>query len=321
MVFLSAATAYADGDDDIPTERPSFSTGTKTCPPGAMVIQTGGQFASSHSNPNALYTLPTGVRLGIRKDLELRAEGDTITLQGLDHGFADMAFGAKWNFFHKKNISLGCIAEIKAPTGTKSLREIGCMPVIGLGFDTPNPVLGWQPQLSVTLTTPVDQNDSSCRRFGQLGWASSFTRSVTKKTQCFFEFAGYGPTCRGTDGRCPVFVDGGVSYQVNKHLVVDGMVAHGFNHNDSGLLATVGMTYYLPDVFGKVRSSTRLAKRPAMGVQVAAKAPNTSDGSAAAGAKDPKSVVPAVATPGATGAPAAPDAATPAPAAKTTITL
>lgn len=262
-VLTCPLLAFADSDDDdLPTERPSFSSGTKTVAPGRVLIQTGGNFASSHSDTNPLYNLPTGIRFGVVKDFELRLESNSYTIQDKKLGFADLQPGFKWNFFHKGNLSLGAYGGLTIPTGSRSLREIGCMPVIGLMVDTPNPVfMGWQPQFSVLMNWPVDPNTDKNRRFTQVAWASSFTHNITSRMQGFWEFAGAGPTCIGPDGRCPVFVDCGLSYKVNKDLVVDCMLAHGFHHNDTRWTGTVGFTYRLPDFFKNKRANGKLASR------------------------------------------------------------
>jgi len=228
-----ALAAPARADDPVNPDRPGTSNGPLTVGDRHLQVEAGGNVLGGDGDD--LYTLPVTLRYGVGPWAELRLESDTLTVQGADSGVGDLFVGGKATF-HRANPSLGVMARLRLPSGSRAFRQDGVTPDFTL--------LG---TVALSESVSVEANallalprDGVGDRFAQWTYAATTSFALNPKWTAFAELSSLGPGERG--GPRQGQADGGVAYLVNNDLMLDVDLIVGLTQSSPDWGATMGFS-------------------------------------------------------------------------------
>jgi hypothetical protein len=194
-------------------------------------------------------TTPTMLRIGLSWTLELRleTEGRTIAhasdpatgVHAVDAGWAESAASVKWHVADQDGMrpSVGLIAGVALPTGSRALRGKGFQPSLSLPAD-------WDfgNDWSLTLMPGVVRDsDDAGAHYAYGVFAAALGKAFSERLRGFFELAAPRIT-RAAHGGTQAVADAGVSWLVNRDCMLDAMVVHGLNRNTPDLSLAFGIS-------------------------------------------------------------------------------
>ncbi len=244
---LAFAAARAD-DDTINPDRPDVTESSQVVGAHRVQLEAGLQW-DRQRDPDAhvrTLTTPTMLRIGLSRTLELRleTEGRTIAhasdpatgVHMVDAGWAESAAGVKWHVADQDGMrpSVGLIAGVALPTGSRALRGTGFRPSLSLPVEWD---FGNDWSLAVMPGVVRDSNDAG-GHYAYGVFAAALGKSFSERLRGFAEVA--APQIgHGTQA----LVDAGVSWLVNKDCMLDAMVVHGLNRQTPGLSLAFGVSF------------------------------------------------------------------------------
>lgn len=251
LVGLAHLHAHA-GDDDIVTDRPSFAESSKVVGQKRFQLETGFQLDRDRTPTTRERTLsmPTLLRYGVARDLELRLETDGRTVQREtgratgEHqtiaGYADTELGLKWHVRDGEGAlpSVGVLAHAELPTGSRGLKGEGVRPSLRVAaeWDLPGELsLGLMPGVA------LDRNDTG-RRYAYGMFAAVLGKSFSERLGGFAELA-LPQAARAADGGTKAIFDTGVTWLLSRDCQVDTMLVRGLNRNVPDWSWTVGLSF------------------------------------------------------------------------------
>ena len=245
--LLSLPAAHADDDDIINPDRPNVANSSQVVGAHRVQLETGLQWDRQRDAAAHVRTLttPTLLRIGLADALELRVEtaGRTIAhasdpatgTHAVSADWADAATGIKWHLIDDEGArpSVGLIAEVALPTGSKALRGTGFRPSLNVPAEWD---LGHEWSLGVMPGVGRD-SDAAGAHYTYGVFAASLGKAFSERLHGFAEVA--APQIgHGTQA----LVDTGVAWLVNKDCQLDAMVVHGVNRQTPGLSLAFGVS-------------------------------------------------------------------------------
>ena len=249
--ILTVPAAHADDDDTINPDRPDVADSSQVVGSGRVQLEAGVQW-DRQRDPDAhvrTLTTPTLLRIGVSQTLELSVETDGRTIEHASDPatgtrtvsaiWADLAAGVKWHVADQDAArpSLGVIATVLLPTGSRALRGAGFRPALAVPAEWD---LGHDWSLGVMPGIGRDSDDAGSRyTYGV--FAAALTRAFGARLHGFAELAA-PRIARATHGGTQLQVDAGVSWIVNRDCAVDAMVVRGLNRNTPELGLAFGIS-------------------------------------------------------------------------------
>jgi hypothetical protein len=252
--ILSLPAAHAD-DDTINPDRPDVAESSQVVGARRVQLEAGLQWDRQRDPDVHVRTLttPTLLRIGLSDALELRLETEGRTIahasdpatgeHTVDAGWADSLAGVKWHIADQDGMrpSIGLIAEVALPTGSRALRGTGFRPVLSLPAD-------WElgNEWSFTLMPGVgrdsdEENGGTGARYTYGVFAAALGTAFSERLHGFAELAA-PRIARAAHGGTQAVADAGVSWLVNKDCMLDVMVVHGLNRNTPDLSLAFGIS-------------------------------------------------------------------------------
>jgi hypothetical protein len=247
---FAVSSARAD-DDTINPDRPNVANSSQVVGASHVQLETGLEW-DRQRDPDAhvrTLTTPTLLRIGLSDALELRVEtagrtidhaSDPATGQHtVDAGWAESAAGVKWHIAGQDGMrpSVGIIAEVALPTGTKALRGTGFRPSLNVPLEWD---LGGDWSLGVMPGVGRDSDDAGAHyTYGV--FAAALGKAFSERLHGFAELA-TPRIARADHGGTQAQADAGVSWLVNKDCMLDVMVVHGLNRNTPDLSLAFGVS-------------------------------------------------------------------------------
>jgi hypothetical protein len=243
--------AHADDDDTINPDRPDVTESSQVVGKGRVQLETGLNW-DRRRDPDAherTLTMPTVLRIGLSGTFELSVATDGRTIvhasdpttgaHTTSADWADLTAGVKWHAADQDGArpSLGVIANVLLPTGSRALRGAGFRPMVAVPAEWD---LGHDWSLALMPGIGRDSDDGGSRyTYGVL--AASVTRAFGERLHGFAEVAA-PQIARAAHGGTQLQADAGVSWLVNKDCQVDAMVVRGLHRNTPELSLAVGIS-------------------------------------------------------------------------------
>lgn len=243
--------AHAGDDDGIATDRPDFVESSKTVGRGRVQLETSAAWERQRDDGlhSRTLTTPTLLRVGLGETAELRVETDGRSIahdvdpaggaRTVTAGWADTELGVKWHLAEQQGASpsLGLLLHAILPSGSHDLRGHGVRPSLRLSAEWELPgdySFGVMPGIA-------GDSDDQDARYGYAILAASLGKDFGERAHGFVELAA-PQIARATHGGTQLFVDTGMSYQLNKDCQVDFAVTHGLNHRTPDLGLAFGLS-------------------------------------------------------------------------------
>ncbi|MCS0633540.1 transporter [Telluria mixta] len=253
--ILALPAARAADDDIINPDRPDVAESSQVVGAHRVQLEAGLQW-DRQRDPDAhvrTLTMPTMLRIGLSPTLELRleTEGRTIAhasnpdtgVHTVDAGWAESAASVKWHVVDQDGMrpSVGLIAGVALPTGSRALRGTGFRPSLMLPADWD---LGHDWSLSVMpgVGRDSDEGNSGAGAHYTYGvFAAALGKAFSERLRGFVEVAA-PRIARAAHGGTQAVADAGVSWLVNRDCMLDAMVVHGLNRNTPDLSLAFGIS-------------------------------------------------------------------------------
>lgn len=252
MMFASAASAAADADDSIVTDRPDFVESSAVVGKGRVQFETS-VAAERTRRDGATYratSTPSLLRVGVSDTLELRIETD-----GRVHGWsrgaasddvsgmADSSLGVKWHVRdgdERGAPALGVLLHADLTSGARAVRAAGVRPSL-------RGVAEWElaDEFSVGVMPGLaSEVGDDGRRFTSGIAAVTLGKQWNERWRSFVELAAprIAPARHG--GSLLTFDIGG-AWLLNKQCQIDAALSAGLNRNTPDLAVTVGLSFKL----------------------------------------------------------------------------
>lgn len=236
VAVTCAAGAPARAGDPVNPDRPGASNGPLTVGDQQLQLELGGNVFGGIDGASGIYTLPLTLRYGIGDTAEVRLESDTLTFQGQDEGVGDLFLGTKVTF-RPTNPSLGVMARLRLPTGSRAFSQDGITPDLTF-LGTIELAPGWTLEANALVAIPRDPIGDG--RFAQWTWAATASYALNPKVSVFAELASLGPGAPGDPRQTEA--DAGVAYLVNDDLMVDVDLIVGLSKSAPDWGATMGFS-------------------------------------------------------------------------------
>jgi hypothetical protein len=251
LAGLSVLSAARADDDTINPDRPNVANSSQVVGSGRVQLETGLNWDRQRDPDAHLRTLttPTLLRIGVADALELRLETDGRTIEhasdpsggahAVSAGWADFAAGVKWHLYDQDGAkpSLGVIAELLLPTGSRALRGGGFRPTLEVPAEWD---LGHDWSLAMMPGVGRDTDDAGSRyTYGVL--AASVGKAFDERLHGFAEVAA-PQIAHAAHGGTQLQFDAGVSWLVNKDCQLDAMVVRGLHRNTPELSLAFGLS-------------------------------------------------------------------------------
>ncbi len=226
FLFLLTLAVDAVAADYISSDRPGIADSSEVLDAGQMQIETGLQRETRRAGdpPERNVLLPTLLRFGAAEGWEIRLESDvhgwmkqSDAPSGRAQAVAPASLGFKYRLQDADGPrpSLGAIARVSPPSGTKSLRTQHTTADLRLAADWE---LGSQWSLNPNVGLALDEDDQG-RRFGAGLLAVTLSYRPAPALELFVDAASQRPASKG--GRTAVVYDAGLAYLVSRDLQVD----------------------------------------------------------------------------------------------------
>ena len=247
---LSLPAARAD-DDTINPDRPDVANSSQVVGAHRVQLEAGVEWDRQRDPDVHVRTLttPTLLRIGLSDALELRVEtagrmiahaSDPATsAHTVDAGWAESAAGVKWHLADQDGTrpSVGIIAEVALPTGSKALRGTGFRPSLNVPLEWD---LGGDWSLGVMPGVGRDSDDAGAHStYGVFG--AALGKAFSERLHGFAELAA-PRIARAAHGGTQAVADAGVTWLVNRDCMLDAMVVHGLNRNTPDLSLAFGVS-------------------------------------------------------------------------------
>ncbi len=219
LLMTASKFCLAQADQPFSAERPGFTNGTETVPPGQLQFE----FAYLYQNGDGTWTNRIGdsgqFRVPLNRQMEVRLGVPAYQQQRssgrLQSGMDNLLISSKWRFQEetKHSPALALISGSTLPTGSTD---------VGNRF--------WQPQASLEASHSLGDRfglqvsgiyqgaGGEGRRFDGYGAGLNLGMNLTPITSTFFEVFYLAPG--GGDPRA-TFVDGGLTWTLNNRLQFD----------------------------------------------------------------------------------------------------
>jgi hypothetical protein len=247
---LALPAARAD-DDTINPDRPDVAESSQVVGAHRVQLEAGLQWDRQRDLDAHVRTLttPTMLRIGLSDALELRLETEGRTIEHasdpatgvhtVDAGWSESAASVKWHIAGQDGMrpSIGLIAGVALPVGSKALRGTGFRPSLNLPADWD---LGNDWSLSVMPGVGRDSDDAGSHyTYGV--FAAALGKAFSERLHGFAELAA-PRIARATHGGTQTVADAGVTWLVNRNCMLDAMVVHGLNRNTPDLSLAFGIS-------------------------------------------------------------------------------
>lgn len=232
VLLALAAPAHAesaDADDYLNPDRPGIADGSNVVGAGRVQVEAGLQ--REYRNDAGIQTrtlfVPTLLRFGLNKDLELRIEGNTYTWSkesspgrgvARSEGLAATSIGFKYHFVDGDDSqlpSLGAIVRLFPRTGSGGLRPAHTTGDLRIAADW-DLAPGWSlnPNVGVGLF-----EDDGQRLFRSALVAATLSYSPSRALSLFVDASLQYPEKK--QGRAAAIVDVGVAYLIGREIQLD----------------------------------------------------------------------------------------------------
>jgi hypothetical protein len=252
--IFALPAAHAD-DDTINPDRPDVAESSQVVGAHRVQLEAGLQW-DRQRDPDAhvrTLTTPTMLRIGLSDALELRLETEGRTIEHasdpatgvhtVDAGWAESAASVKWHIAGQDGMrpSVGLIAGVALPTGSKPLRGTGFRPSLfvpaewDLGGD-------WSLAVMPGVGRDSDEGNSGAGAHYTYGvFAAALGKAFSERLHGFAELAA-PRIARAEHGGTEAVADAGVTWLVNRDCMLDVMVVHGLNRNTPDLSLAFGIS-------------------------------------------------------------------------------
>lgn len=234
ILSLLAVAAHASAQDQISTDRPSFSDGTAIVPKGRWQLEVG--YTNTKYDGSRLETFgETLFRFPVSDRFEVRLLNLTYNrATGSVEGWQDGAIGFKYKLVSgaPRRPEWTLVGLTTVPSGSRAFRQDKAQPTVKLA--------GY---LQLDPTTGVGWNlvASSLVGYEQYAVSGYLSKTLSAKTSVFAELYRVMPTAK--DGPNADFADAGVTYLLNKATQIDFRVGTGFNSGRDGSWFGFGISY------------------------------------------------------------------------------
>jgi len=241
VALFNPLMRVAASDGPIETDRPDFVESSSTVNPRHMQIETSGELAS---DTTIAYSTPSLLRIGLIRNLELRAETDGyITNQG-ENGFADLSLGLKLHNAsggpldeEEDGPSSAWLLHVDIPSGDEAYSEPGLRPSLRYVIEYELPA-DWG--LGVMPGIAWDNDSEEQRRVGGL-LGVVVGKSIGDGARAFVELAFERIALTHNDENVASF-DTGLAWRLGRDIQVDGAVRLGLTPETPDVAATIGLS-------------------------------------------------------------------------------
>lgn len=234
-VMPSAHAQPTDPDDYINPDRPGLADGSNVVGAGRFQVEAGieqNYYHGNGGNSQALF-IPTLLRLGLDKSLEVRLEGNTYTwtraydpIQGVtrDAGMTPTSIGVKYQFAESggwARPSMGVILRLFPPSGSGNFKTAHATGDFRLVAD-------WDFASEWSLNPNVgfaDYEDNAQRPYTAALFALTLNYNPSKALNLFVDTGVQSPETKY--GKTSVIFDIGVAYIIGRDLQLDFSVGSG----------------------------------------------------------------------------------------------
>jgi len=244
FIFSACATLGRVESPAPPLEadRPDFTEGTATVPPGWVQTEAGYTFSradgnTSHSIGELLVRVPAGNRAELRLGFNSYSIEHAAGL--VRHGFEDTEIGTKVRLIEYEERSLlpniSFLALTTLPTGHRDIGTSVMQPSAKLA-------LGWQLSEKLSLESNINYTYASenATRFSQWGSTASLAAEITPRLGGFFEWFGTNPAALGA--KRADYLNAGVGMRFGSSLTLDTRVGANARRGTSDYFAGVGVS-------------------------------------------------------------------------------
>ncbi len=245
LVIFSACAGMSRVENPAPAleaDRPDFTEGIATVPPGWIQSEAGYTFSradgnTSHSIGELL------VRIPVSNHVEARLGFNSYSIEhapGLvRRGFEDMEVGTKVRLIEREERSLlpsvSVLALTTLPTGH---RDIGTSVMQPTGILA----LGWQlsERLSLESNAKYTYASEDATRFSQWATSASLAAEITPRLGSFFEWFGTSPASLGA--KRADYLNTGVAMRLGNSLTLDARVGANARRGSRDYFAGFGIS-------------------------------------------------------------------------------
>lgn len=234
-LIVQAAQAQSEETDggDINPDRPGIADGSNVVGAGRFQIEAGVQREVRHTDGASDRSLfiPTLLRLGVSRDLELRVETNGYTWERVreasgvsrSRGSDPVSLGLKYHFQDgdgPRQPSLGVIARVFAPSGSGDFRTRRTTADLRLAAD-------WDlaPDWSLNPNVGLALYEDDGRTFAAGLFAATLNYSASPSLSLFVDTGVQSPEAK--HGRTSVIFDAGVAYVIGHNLQLDASIGTG----------------------------------------------------------------------------------------------
>lgn len=251
---LGQEVAWPAGfDEPMSTDRPDFTEGVRTIPPGRFQLEGGWTFTLDRSvgGRSSDHTLPEFLlRTGIAPGLELRTswEGFSFTetvyrgvtdvgrardFRDHDDGATDLGLGLKAELVrdHGWLPDLSLLVDFSLPTGSAGKSAGDVEPAIKLLWSV-DLAERWSLGGNVNLALPVRDGARDVEPSASL----ALGYEVTEWMGAYVEYYGFYPARE----RCTHYLNGGLVFPITEHLQLDWRIGAGLNDAADDFFTGVG---------------------------------------------------------------------------------
>ena len=244
ITLLSTASA-----EEMETDRPDFTEGTRTILPNNIQIESGYTFTRNTKNNSSEHTFPEFLaRVGINELVELRLFWEGLSLTRLragdttshDDGILDSSLGTKIRLIENDNsFLLSTIIETTLPTGERNKSSDEFEPAIKLlwAYDL-NKNTGIAGNLNANFA--ADDNGSL---YFQPEASLAIETPLTETIASYLEYFAFFPVNQGI--KSEHYLNGGFTYSVTDNLQFDIRLGLGLSKNSDDLFTGVGFALKL----------------------------------------------------------------------------
>lgn len=194
------------------------------------------------------YSLPTRLRFGITRNIEVNVQGSLFTAQSVstgtdNNGVGDLTLGSKWSVAEGGGLlpSLGVAASLQLPTGSNAVSSNTLTP----GGEA---ILSWDLPAEVELDSNIGMNypqrDAAGDRYAHLTYGIAAERALpiaNERANAFLEFAGSAALKNGKSG--PHQFGTGLGFALRDNMRLDSFARVGLNDTAPNFQTGLGFTW------------------------------------------------------------------------------
>ena len=238
LILLANLPYPCLGDDSLSSDRPGITNGSLVISPDTVQIEMGaqGDYQDSLGGDDQSYGMPTLIRIGLSKQVELRLESDLFSYdQNSDQdsisrtsGYSPINLGTKYEFLSgsENAPTMGAILQIAPPSGSSdfSTKHVNSDLLIAGDFAVGNLDVG------VNVGGAIYEDDDHQLYFATLAGVT-VSLGVADKLNVFVDTGIQQPESkRGTSA---VVSDVGASYLLNSDTQIDCSIGAGVHGDDT----------------------------------------------------------------------------------------